>query len=131
MKLKKPLRQDKSYIIFVDTYGEGELRVLYHMPNSDLVKFMESEIKGKVEAFYDSPLDEESIFNYNGLKGGLNEILLALIGDRMGYWGETTDYNYTITQVNSIHEIHETGEKDNPYSYAENDNILEVSDEDE
>ena len=129
MKLKKPLRQDKSYIIFVDTYGEGERRVLYHMTNSDLVKFMESELECRVSPFYDLPLDEESSFNYNGLKGGLHEILLTLIGDRMGYEGEPTDYNYTITKVNSIHEIHETGEEDNPYSYAENDNILEVTDE--
>ena len=121
MKLKKPLRQDKSYIIFVDTYGEGERGVLYHMPNTT---FMQD-----LEAFYDSPLDRETFFEYEGVRGGLNEILLTLLGDRMGYWGEPTDYNYTITQVNSIHEIHETGEEDNPYSYAENDNILEVSDE--
>ena len=129
MKLKKRLRQDKSYVIFVDTYGEDERRVLYHMPYSDLVKFMESELEGKVEAFYDSPLDQESCFNYNGVRGDLDEILLTLLGDRMGYWGEDDDYRYTITQVNSVHEVYETGEEDNPYWFAENDNILEVTDD--
>ena len=126
MNLKKPLRQDKSYIIFVDTYGQCGRGVLYHMPNSDLEKFIVSE---KGEAFFDSPLDQEITYNYECETGELDEILLTLIGDRMGYEGEPKDYNYTITQVNSIHEIHETGEEDNPYSYDCHDNILEVTHE--
>jgi hypothetical protein len=128
VKLKKPLKKDKSYIIFVEIYAKTKglwgYQVLYHMPKSD---FCFSDEKQK--QFEDSVLDRETVFNYEGKTGDLKEILFNLIGDRMGYDGEINDYKYTITQLNSIHEIYETGDEDCPYWYDKKDNMLDNGDE--
>ena len=44
-------------------------------------------------------------FNYDIIDGKIDSILNELIGDRMGFEGELTDYQYTITKVVKISEI--------------------------
>ena len=112
----KILEPRKSYLAEVETYGEDrdgrdyhERNVLLHMKNSDLERWCQEE--GDYDELDDNFYSE---FNYDIIDGKIDSILNELIGDRMGFEGELTDYQYTITKVVKISEIcgYNTGDWD-------------------
>lgn len=103
----------RSFLVEVETYGEGDRCVIVHTPKSELENWIQEDYDTRQEIVDDM---FQADFNYN-IKGDLTveEIRNEVLGDRMGFSGQSGDYNYTITNICSIKpiDLNEIREKEN------------------
>ena len=101
-----------SFLVEVETFGKGNRNVLAHTPKSKLENWIQEDYDTRQDIVDDM---FQADFNYDIEEFSEENIYNEVLGDRMGFSGQSGDYNYAITNIRSIEpiDLNELKEKEN------------------
>jgi len=92
----------ESFLVEVETFGKGNRNVLAHTSKSKLENWIQEDYDTRQDIVDDM---FQADFNYDIEEFSEENIYNEVLGDRMGFSGQSGDYNYTITNICSIEPI--------------------------